>query len=134
MAEVRRIYEPGSGEIGKKGREGSGVAPRIVRPSHGPHGFIRALLSAVSYLNFLQWVSPGGFCHRRHWRNAVNETGAMELRRNGKGRADAEASVSDDLRNDTMRRREMLGARPAKTLLYGVNGGFVWYPRLPQLR
>ena len=25
----------------------------------------RALLATVSYLNFLQWVVPGGFCHLR---------------------------------------------------------------------
>ena len=37
------------------------------------------------------------------------------------------------LRNDMLRRRKMLPARPTEKLEFGKDGGFVWRPRLPSL-
>ena len=58
----------------------------------------------------------------------------MDLRRAGKKRAEPQAVVSEVLRNDMLRRRQMLSARSAKKLHYSKEGGFVWHPRPPQLR
>ena len=38
----------------------------------------RELIASVSFLGFLHWVTPGGFCHRRSGWVAVNEPGAMD--------------------------------------------------------
>ena len=51
----------------------------------------RSLLSSAASINFNQWVAAG--CgmwsrHLRHGRTAVNDSGIMELRRSGDGRAD----------------------------------------------
>ena len=71
----------------------------------------RALLSAAS-LNFVRRVAPGGFCHLRHGGNAVNDSGIMELRRSGGGRAGLQSSIAEDLRNDLVWRRRSLESRP----------------------
>ena len=94
----------------------------------------RVLLATVSYLTFLQWVAPGGFRHLRSGWNAVNESGAMDLRRPGARRAAPDAVISEDLRNDMAWWWEMLRARPVKRLQFGGRGGFAWRPRLPNLR
>ena len=88
----------------------------------------------MSYLNFPQWEVPGGFCRLRTGWNVVNKTGVMELWRKGKKRAEAEARVSDGLRNASSWWRRTLGARPAKKLRFCSDGGFAWRPRLPRLR
>ena len=49
-------------------------------------------------------------------------------------RANAQAVVAEQLRNDMLLRREMVSARPSKKLQFGGGGGFVWRPRLPSLR
>ena len=43
----------------------------------------RDLLATVSFLNFLHWVIPGGFRQLRPGRDAVNESGVMEMWRAG---------------------------------------------------
>ena len=43
------------------------------------------------------------------------------------------AARTEQLRNDMLRRRKMLSARPTKKLEFGKDGGFVWRPRLPSL-
>ena len=60
----------------------------------------------------------------------MNETGVMESRRNGEGRAGYETVAPEGLRNDKLCWREMLSARPARNLLSGVTGGLVWHARL----
>ena len=134
MAGVRRGYVPWLKE--KKVAKALGLRQELfgLRTAYAVSATVsaRALLSAVSYQNFLRWVVPGGFRLPGSGWNARNETGVMELGRNGRGRA--EAVASDGLRNDMPWRRKMLSARPTKGLLRGVIGGCVWYPRPPQLR
>ena len=43
------------------------------------------------------------------------------------------AARTELLRNDMLRRRKMLSARPSKKLEFGKDGGSVWRPRLPPL-
>ena len=54
--------------------------------------------------------------------------------RTGKTRAASRTVLAEDLRNDMLRWRQMLNARPAKKLHYGAEGGFARHPRLPELR
>ena len=109
---------------------GSKKAPGCVRGSSSPaRGRPRRL-----EMNFLRWVVPGGSCHLRSGRNAVSESGVMELWRTGGRRASALAAISEGLRNDMVWWRKMLSTRPAKRLQFGDSGGFVWRPRLPILR
>ena len=75
----------------------------------------RTLLATASFLGFLRWVIPGGFCHLRPGWGAVNESGAMGQWRSGRSRPSALAKVTEQLRNDTLWRRGMLSALPAKT-------------------
>ena len=58
----------------------------------------------------------------------------MDLWRLGRSRSSAQAKVTEQLRNDMLRRRRMLAARPTRELQFGKGGGFVWRPRPPSLR
>lgn len=58
----------------------------------------------------------------------------MDLWWPGRSRSSAQAKVTEQLRNDMLRRRKMLPARPTRRLQFGKDGGFVWRPRLPSLR
>ena len=61
----------------------------------------RTALPTVSFLNFLQWVAPGGFIHLRRGRNVVNKSGRVGDRRGGVRQADCPETVSSEFRYDT---------------------------------
>ena len=105
----------------KKVEKALGLRQGLLSLHAGSMASARALMPAVSFLNFPQRAAPGGFRHLRPGRDGVNETGVMESRRSGEGRAGAEATASGGLRNDMPWRRKMVSARPTKKLLHGVN-------------
>ena len=59
-------------------QRGTRLREEIFEASPGPEAPARALLASVSCLNFLRWVIPGGFCHLRSGRDAVNASGAVD--------------------------------------------------------
>ena len=85
----------------------------------------RGLLASVSFLNFLDLVVPGGFCHLRSGWDSVNESGATDRRIAGAKRVFAQAAASEELRYDMLGRRKMLPPRPGKKLQFSEPGGFV---------
>ena len=117
----------------RKVSEGPRLREEILGASPGSEMSARASLAFASFLNFLHWVIPGGFCDLRPGRGAANESGAMDLWRPGRSRSSAEARVPEQLSNDMLRRRKMLSARPTKKLQFGKDGGIVWRPRLLSL-
>ena len=50
---------------GRKVEEGLRMCEAISESAPGATSQARDLLATVSYLNFLRWVAPGGFCHLR---------------------------------------------------------------------
>ena len=52
------------------------------------------VLPSVSSLNFVQRIVPDGACQLRRGRNVANESGIVELRRVGDGRAEVQAAAS----------------------------------------
>ena len=78
----------------RKVEEGLRLREGIFEPVPGASMQARGLLAAVSFLNFLQWVAPGGFCHPRSGWNAANESGAVDLWRHGARRAVADAVIT----------------------------------------
>ena len=61
-----------------------------------------------------QWVAPGGFAFSFVGWSAVNDSGIMELRRSGDGRAEVQVSITEDLRNDMVWRWKALGSHQSK--------------------
>ena len=100
----------------------------------GSTTYARVLLSSASFLNCVQRVAPGGFRHLRNGWNVVNESGIMELRRLGDGRAEVQVAGTEELRNDVAWRRRAPGMRPLGILHFTDRGGFVWPPRPVSLR
>ena len=94
----------------------------------------RDLLATASYLNFLHWVAPGGFCHLRSGWDVADEAGVMVSWRSGAKRAAAVAAMSENLRNDMVWRLKMLSPRPVKRLQFSESGRFARHARLPNLR
>ena len=90
----------------------------------------RPLLSPVSFLNFFRRIASGGFGRLRHGRNVVNDSGIIGRWRLGASRAEPQVGVTEELRNDMLRRWRSLEPRPAKSLHFADHGGFVWRPRL----
>ena len=64
---------------GRKVEKGLRLCEGISESRPGATAQARDLLSTASYLNFLHWVAPGGFCRQRSGRHAVNESRATEL-------------------------------------------------------
>ena len=62
----------------------------------------RALLSPVSFLDFLQWVAPGGSGHLRSGWDALNGAGVTDSWRPGKRRAESRSVAAEVLRNDNL--------------------------------
>ena len=58
----------------------------------------------------------------------------MELRRVGEGRAEVQVSAAEELRDDMVWWWRSLMSRLAKSLQFADCGGFVWRPRLRDLR
>ena len=54
----------------------------------------RTLLASASFLNFLHWVTPGGFRHLRSGWGAVNESESADLWRPGRSRSSAQAEAT----------------------------------------
>ena len=94
----------------------------------------RALPAAVSRLNFLQWVAPGGFRRFRSWWNAVDEPGIMGRLRAGERNADRSAEVSERLRDDMCWRRCYFSLSPARPIQHLADGRLARYPRSVDLK
>ena len=109
----------------RKVSEGPRLRKEIFGASPGSEMSARTLLASACFLNFLHRVIPGGFCDLRSGRGAVNESGAMDLWRPGRSRSSAQAKVAEQPRNDMLRRRKMLSARPTKKLQFGKGGAVV---------
>ena len=104
---------------GRRVDKGLRLRDEIFEARPGTTTQARDLLASVSFLNFLRWVFPGGFCHLRSGWGAVNESGAMGQWGAGVKRAPAVAAVTEDPRNDMVWWRKMLPTRPAKRLQFG---------------
>ena len=63
----------------KKIARGMSLRDEISRLRPGACVLARALLSSVSFLNFVHWVVPGCFRHLRSGRDISNESGVMEM-------------------------------------------------------
>ena len=59
----------------KRGK-GMSSCGAIMGPQASSRKSVSAILPAVSYLNFLWWMAPGGFCRLRGGWNVVNGGGA----------------------------------------------------------
>ena len=111
-----------------EGHESTGPAPGRIRAPPSCHD-----AGACDFI-FLQSVAPGGFSHLRPGWDAVNETGATDLWRTGKKRAESRSAATEVLREDMPWRWQMLNARSTKELRYGTVGAFSWRPRRSLLR
>ena len=94
----------------------------------------RTLPSSASFLNFIQWATPGGFCHLRHGWNVFAGSGIMELQRPGGGCAETHVVVAEELREGMLWWSKVLEPRPTKSLRFADRGGFAAHPRLRGLR
>ena len=90
--------------------------------------------SSVSFLNFIQWIAPGGLCRPRHGWIIVNVSGVMALWRSGASCAETLVVATDELRGDMMWRRGAPESHSAKSLHFVDQGAFVLHPRLRGLR
>ena len=89
--------------------EGLRLREEIVGAQLGAVAPARDLLATVSFLNFLHWVIPGGFCHLMSGWDAVDESGVWtcgEPRRRDRkevearrGKVDVDMMASDDGHN-----------------------------------
>ena len=114
--------------------KGQRLCEEIAGANPGSEVSARDLLASVSFLNFLHWVVPGGFCHLRSGWDAVNGSGVMDLWRAGVRSPSTTVAISETLRNDMVWWWKMLEHRPPKNIQFCSSGGFVWRARLPRLR
>ena len=80
----------------------------------------RQVLNAVSFLNFLQCVVPGGFSRHRSGWNLVNACSLMDKWRAGARQAGSPAGAPEEFRNDMRRRSRALEASPLRVGLRGA--------------
>ena len=114
--------------------KGQRLCEEVINTCSGAEMSARELLAAVSFLNFLHWVAPGGFCHLRSGWDTVNRSGIMDLWRAGARSPSVSVAIPEDLRNDMVWWWRMLERRPAKNVQFCESGGFAWHARLPRLR
>ena len=114
--------------------KGQRLCEEVINAVPGSEMSARDLLATVSFLNFLHWVIPGGFCHLRSGWDTVNQSGIMDLWRAGARTPAVSVAVPEALRNDMVWWWRMLERRPAKNIQFCGSGGFVWHARLPRLR
>ena len=93
----------------------------------------RELLQTISFLNFLEWVVPGGFAHLRAGWDIINESGVMRDWAEGR-RTNPAVYLPPVLRNDLHWWRTALESDPVKPIHYSADSCFVWHPRLPDLK
>ena len=69
---------------------------------------------SVSYLNFVEWVAPGGFCYLRSGWDIVKGTAEMDKWRWGSFNPDCRVCVAGEFRKDLSWWRRALNKCPAK--------------------
>ena len=126
--------EGGVVEIEPKARESYGPARRCCYAAVQISYACSAFLFPASYLNFLQWIAPGGFPRPRSGWNIVNACGVMGRSRAGARGADCPGEVSDEFRNDTCWWWRASESNPVKRIRHSPSGSFAWHPQLPGLR
>lgn len=94
---------------------------------------VKELLACVGFLNYLEWLVPGGFAHLRSSWDLVNTSGVYDDWKHS-GKANPVVTTTPGLRNDLLWWDAAIRADPVKPIHSSHGSCFVWHTRLADLK